>query len=62
MTLHWLVGQLPNEVGDYPWVGSWYRGILESVVLHTGAVQIATNWVILESVVLHRGALQIPPY
>ena len=45
MTVHGMVGQLANEVevGAYPWVGSWYQGILESVVLHPGAVQIATN-------------------
>ena len=31
VTVHGIVSQLPKEVGDHPWVGSWYRGILESV-------------------------------
>ena len=48
MTVNGMVGQLPKDVGDYPWVGSWYQGILESEVLHSGAVEIATNWVIVK--------------
>ena len=40
VTVHGMVGQLPKEVYEYLWVGIWYRGILESVVLQPGALQM----------------------